>query len=61
MILLNGRTGIAPRNKTYDALTVLLSKALTGIHNSTIVFPIPDSSNAVKLALESLILRELRH
>lgn len=85
-ILLNGGTGIAPRDTTYDAIATLLTKelpgfgeifrqlsyaeigsraiasrAVAGIHNRTLIFSIPGSSKAVKLALEALILPELQH
>ncbi len=85
-ILLNGGTGIAPRDTTYDAIAALLdktlpgfgeifrqlsyteigsraiaSRAVAGITNATLVFSVPGSSKAVKLALEALILPELRH
>ncbi|MEL6938912.1 MAG: MogA/MoaB family molybdenum cofactor biosynthesis protein [Cyanobacteria bacterium J06598_1] len=85
-ILLNGGTGIAPRDTTYDAIAALLEKTLpgfgeifrqlsyteigsraiasratAGIHNRTLIFSVPGSSKAVNLALEALILPELRH
>ena len=89
-ILLNGGTGIAPRDTTYDAISQLLTKELpgfgeifrqlsyaeigsraiasraaAGIHiqdnNSTLIFSVPGSSKAVKLAMEALILPELNH
>ncbi|MGD1863300.1 MAG: molybdenum cofactor biosynthesis protein B [Phormidesmis sp.] len=85
-ILLNGGTGIAPRDTTYDAISALLTKelpgfgevfrqlsyteigsraiasrAVAGLHNRTHIFSVPGSSKAVKLALEELILPELRH
>ncbi len=85
-ILLNGGTGIAPRDTTYDAIAALLTKelpgfgeifrqlsyaeigsraiasrAVAGIYNHTLIFSVPGSSKAVRLALEALILPELRH
>ncbi|MGC1310212.1 MAG: MogA/MoaB family molybdenum cofactor biosynthesis protein [Phormidesmis sp.] len=85
-ILLNGGTGIAPRDTTYDAIAPLITKelpgfgeifrqlsyaqigsraiasrAIAGIHNTTLIFSVPGSSKAVKLAMESLILPELSH
>jgi len=85
-ILLNGGTGIAPRDTTYDAIATLLTKelpgfgeifrqlsyteigsraiasrAVAGICDRTLIFSVPGSSKAVKLALEALILPELRH
>jgi molybdenum cofactor biosynthesis protein B len=85
-ILTNGGTGIARRDSTYDALTLLLekridgfgeifrmlsfqeigaaamlSRAVAGSVGSTIVIAMPGSSNAVRLAMEQLVLPELRH
>jgi molybdopterin adenylyltransferase len=93
-ILLNGGTGIAPRDTTYDAIAPLLTKvlpgfgeifrqlsyaeigsramasrAIAGIYTaphtaackSTLIFSVPGSSKAVKLAMEALILPELIH
>ena len=85
-ILLNGGTGIAPRDTTFDAIASLLTKtlpgfgeifrqlsyeeigsraiasrAIAGVHNNTLIFSVPGSSKAVRLALEALILPELRH
>lgn len=39
----------------------MLSRATAGIYQNTLVFSMPGSSNAVKLALEKLILPELNH
>ncbi|MGG6294211.1 MogA/MoaB family molybdenum cofactor biosynthesis protein [Leptolyngbya sp. AN02str] len=86
VVILNGGTGIAPRDTTYDAIEALLdkeisgfgelfrwlsyqeigsramaSRAIAGVHQGTLVFSLPGSSNAVQLALESLILPELVH
>ncbi|MGB3300080.1 MAG: MogA/MoaB family molybdenum cofactor biosynthesis protein [Phormidesmis sp.] len=96
-VLLNGGTGIAPRDTTYDAIAPLLTKALPGFgeifrqlsyaeigsramasraiagihtsihpkpknsHKSTLIFSVPGSSKAVKLAMEALIMPELIH
>ncbi|MGD1898000.1 MAG: molybdenum cofactor biosynthesis protein B [Phormidesmis sp.] len=85
-VLLNGGTGIAPRDTTYDAIASLLEKTLPGFgeifrqlsyteigsraiasratagtYRNTLIFSVPGSSKAVKLALEALILPELRH
>lgn len=85
-VLLNGGTGIAPRDTTYDAIEQLLdktlpgfgelfrwlsyqeigsraiaSRAIAGVCRNTLVFSLPGSSNAVRLALEQLILPELAH
>jgi molybdenum cofactor biosynthesis protein B len=86
VIILNGGTGIAPRDTTFDAVASLLektlpgfgelfrflcyqeigsraiaSRAVAGVYQQTLIFSLPGSTNAVKLALESLILPELRH
>ena len=85
-ILLNGGTGIAPRDTTFDAIAALLektlpgfgelfrqlsyaeigsraiaSRAVAGVYQNTLIFSVPGSSKAVKLALEALILPELQH
>ncbi|MBE9177520.1 MogA/MoaB family molybdenum cofactor biosynthesis protein [Oculatella sp. LEGE 06141] len=85
-VILNGGTGIAPRDTTYDAIEQLLekvlpgfgelfrwlsyqeigsralaSRAVAGVYRSKLVFSLPGSSNAVRLALEKLILPELTH
>lgn len=85
-IILNGGTGIAPRDTTYDAIERLLdktipgfgelfrglsyqeigsramaSRAVAGVCRGKLVFSLPGSSNAVKLAMEKLILPELSH
>lgn len=85
-ILLNGGTGIAPRDTTYDAIAGLLdktlpgfgeifrwlsyqdigsramaSRAIAGTLGNTLIFSMPGSTNAVTLALQQLILPELRH
>lgn len=39
----------------------MLSRATAGVHESTVIFSIPGSSNAVRLALEKLIGPELGH
>lgn len=85
-VILNGGTGIAPRDTTYDAIVRLLdkelpgfgelfrwlsyqeigsramaSRAVAGVCQTTLIFSLPGSSNAVKLAMEKLILPELAH
>ena len=85
-VILNGGTGIAPRDTTYDAIAALLdktlpgfgelfrmlsypeigsramaSRAIAGVDRGKLVFSLPGSSNAVRLALEKLILPELVH
>lgn len=39
----------------------ILSRAIAGVSQHTAIFSIPGSSGAVKLAMEKLILPELRH
>jgi molybdenum cofactor biosynthesis protein B len=85
-VILNGGTGIAPRDTTYDAIEKLLekvlpgfgeifrflsyeeigsraiaSRAIAGIYQSKLIFSVPGSSNAVRLAMTKLILPELNH
>jgi molybdenum cofactor biosynthesis protein B len=85
-VILNGGTGIAPRDTTYDAIERLLdkelpgfgelfrwlsyqevgsraiaSRAVAGVCQGKLVFSLPGSTNAVKLAIETLILPELVH
>jgi molybdopterin adenylyltransferase len=85
-IILNGGTGIAPRDTTYDVVSgwldktipgfgeifrwlsyqeigsrAIASRAVAGIKNQKVIFSLPGSSNAVKLAMTQLILPELNH
>lgn len=85
-LILNGGTGIAPRDTTYEAIEGLLdktlpgfgelfrflsyqeigsrsmaSRAIAGIYQQKLIFSLPGSSKAIKLALEKLILPELNH
>jgi molybdopterin adenylyltransferase len=97
-ILLNGGTGIAPRDTTYEAIAHLLTKEIPGFgeifrqlsyqeigsraissraiagictapaspsnpsnNKHTLIFSVPGSSKAVALAMQALILPELRH
>jgi len=39
----------------------MLSRAVAGVYRSTVVFSMPGSSNAVKTAMEKLIIPELNH
>ena len=39
----------------------MLSRATAGLYNNTLVFSMPGSSNAVGLAMEKLILPQLKH
>ena len=84
--ILNGGTGIAPRDTTYDVVSdwlettipgfgeifrwlsyqeigsrAIASRAVAGIKNQKLIFSLPGSSNAVKLAMTQLILPELNH
>ncbi len=86
VVILNGGTGIAPRDTTYDAVIILLdktlpgfgelfrflsyqeigsraiaSRAIAGVYKHLLIFSLPGSSNAVKLALDKLIVPELIH
>jgi len=85
-VLINGGTGLAARDTTYEAVcevldkrldgfgelfrmlsyeqigpAAMLSRAVAGAMNDTAVFAMPGSTNAVKLAMECLILPELSH
>jgi molybdenum cofactor biosynthesis protein B len=85
-IVLNGGTGISPRDRTFEAVSSLLerrldgfgeifralsyqeigsaamlSRAVAGIVGDTVVFSVPGSTAAVRLALETLILPEIGH
>ncbi len=85
-VLLNGGTGLSPRDTTYEAVAALLTKKLdgfgelfrslsfeeigsaamlsratAGVCRSTIVFSMPGSTDAVRLAMDRLILPELGH
>ncbi|NJK34588.1 MAG: MogA/MoaB family molybdenum cofactor biosynthesis protein [Oscillatoriales cyanobacterium SM2_2_1] len=86
VIIINGGTGIAPRDTTYDAIAALMdktlpgfgemfrylswqevgsraiaSRAIAGLVGGTLLFSLPGSRNAVRLAIEQLILPELVH
>lgn len=85
-ILLNGGTGVSPRDVTWEALeplldrqlpgfgelfrslsfheigsAAMLSRAFAGVIQGRILFALPGSPAAVRLALEQLILPELGH
>lgn len=85
-VIVNGGTGIAPRDTTYDAIAQLLektlpgfgevfrwlsyqdigsraiaSRAIAGVFRQKLVFSVPGSTGAVTLAMQTLILPELRH
>jgi len=74
IILFNGGTGIAPRDRTYDVLSLfrmlsyeqvgsaaMLSRATAGVYQNKVIFSTPGSPAAVKLAWEKLIAPELTH
>ena len=86
VVLINGGTGIAPRDTTFEAVSGLLSKrldgfgeifralsfrqigpsamlsrALAGTYRGMVVFSMPGSEKAVRLALGRLILPEIGH
>jgi len=86
-ILLNGGTGISPRDVTIEAIkpiltkelygfgelfrmlsytedigsSAILSRAIAGTIQNTVVFSTPGSTGAVRLAMNKLILPELSH
>jgi molybdenum cofactor biosynthesis protein B len=85
-VVLNGGTGIAPRDGTVEVVEALLDRALPGfgelfrylsyqeigaaamlsratggIARGKAVFSLPGSTKAVRLAMEKLIIPELRH
>lgn len=85
-VIVNGGTGIAARDTTYDAIAALLektlpgfgelfrwlsyqevgsramaSRAIAGVFKAKLVFSVPGSTGAVNLAMQKLILPELRH
>lgn len=86
VILINGGTGIARRDVTYDVIAAMLdrtlpgfgeifrtlsfaqigaasmlSRAIAGTIEGTLIFSMPGSTNAVRLAMGKLIIPELRH
>lgn len=85
-VITTGGTGIARRDVTYEAISsildreltgfgelfrmlswneigpaAMLSRAIAGAIGSTAVFAVPGSRNAIRLAMEQLILPELPH
>lgn len=85
-VLINGGTGISPRDRTFETINgllqkrldgfgelfrmlsfeeigaaAMLSRAVAGVYEGRIVFSMPGSPNAVKLAMTRLILPELGH
>jgi molybdenum cofactor biosynthesis protein B len=86
VLIMNGGTGLAPRDLAHDTLAhlyerplpgfgelfrslsyaeigsaAMLSRASAGVARGKLVFSIPGSRGAVRLALEKLILPELGH
>jgi molybdenum cofactor biosynthesis protein B len=86
LVLVNGGTGISPRDRTYEAVAglierrldgfgeifrtlsygeigaaAMLSRAVAGLARGKPVFSMPGSPDAVRLALEKLILPEIGH
>jgi len=85
-VIVNGGTGIAPRDGTYEVIAELLdkrlegfgeifrylsyqdigsaaimSRAVAGSARGKVLISLPGSKGAVRLAMEKLILPELRH
>jgi molybdenum cofactor biosynthesis protein B len=85
-VILNGGTGIATRDRTYEAVSVvierrldgfgelfralsyeeigsaaMMSRAVAGLAGRKVIFSLPGSTSAVRLAMEKLILPELGH
>ncbi len=85
-IIINGGTGIARRDSTFEAVDgmlekrldgfgevfrfltyqeigspAIMSRATAGIYKGRVIFSTPGSENAVRLAMEKLILPELGH
>jgi len=86
VVLLNGGTGISPRDSTYEVVTArlekridgfgelfralsfqeigsaaMMSRAVAGVAGGCVLVSMPGSHAAVRLAMEALILPELRH
>jgi molybdopterin adenylyltransferase len=85
-VIVNGGTGIAPRDGTYEVVSrfvekkldgfgeifrylsyldigsaAVMSRATAGTARGKVLISVPGSSGAVKLAMEKLILPEIRH
>jgi molybdenum cofactor biosynthesis protein B len=85
-VIVNGGTGISPRDGTYEVIVGLLdkrldgfgeifrylsyqdigsaaimSRAVAGSAQGKVLISLPGSKGAVRLAMEKLILAELRH
>ena len=86
VVVMSGGTGIAPRDRTFEAIDALLetrlpgfgelfrmlsyrrvgsaamlSRATAGVWRGLVLFSLPGSPDAVRLATRRLILPELRH
>ncbi|PYT14004.1 MAG: molybdenum cofactor biosynthesis protein [Acidobacteria bacterium] len=86
VVLLTGGTGIAPRDRTFEAVSgllekrldgfgeifralsyrrvgpaAMLSRAVAGTYRGLVVFSMPGSIDAVRLAMRRLILPEMGH
>ncbi|NDJ85682.1 MAG: MogA/MoaB family molybdenum cofactor biosynthesis protein [Chloroflexi bacterium] len=86
VILINGGTGISPRDRTYDVVSrrlqktlpgfgelfrmlsfeeigaaAMLSRAVAGVYRNRVILSMPGSTNAVKLAMQRLILPQIQH
>jgi len=86
VIIINGGTGVARRDVTFDVVSAmvhkplpgfgelfralsyeeigsaaLLSRAMAGAIGDKVVFSMPGSSGAVRLAMEKLVLPEMAH
>jgi len=86
VVLLTGGTGIAPRDRTFEAVSgllekrldgfgeifralsyrrvgsaAMLSRAVAGTYRGLVVFSMPGSIDAVRLAMRRLILPEIGH
>ncbi len=86
VVILTGGTGLAPRDRTYEAVEAvltkrldgfgelfrrlsfevvgsraMLSRAIAGVASGRILFSIPGSEAAVRLAMRRLILPEMGH
>ena len=85
-VIINGGTGISPRDRTFEAVNPLLekkidgfgeifrfisyqeigspammSRAVAGIFKGKVIFSLPGSVDAVRLAMKRLILPEIGH